>query len=463
MQKPTIAAITTPLAPSGVGIIRISGPMAHKIASRLFRPAEKILNAPAYTAVYGRIFHDNIELDNCIAVSFRAPNSFTGEDTIELNCHGSVFLLKKILSLLIQNGARQAQAGEFTRQAFENGKLDLTQAESILSTIHAQNSQMLNAANTVKNGALFKKITEIKSRIVYIAAELTAHIDFPDDEIPIDFTSLKSSLANCINQLQNLIDSFNRTLIWRQGVTAVLAGAPNSGKSTLLNTLAGFERAIVTDIAGTTRDIIEEQIMLDDLQVRFIDTAGIRNSSDKIEQIGIEKSRENIEKADIILAIFDSSKNLTTHDNEIIELCKNRPAIALLNKSDLPCAPLAPFACEGCGNPQIGGGRYFSATLQISAAQNIGLQDLSKHIIKALGANYQTNDETALINNRQRDLTAKALEILQQTELDFAQNQSADIIAFNIEEVVAILSELSGESASQQIVDEVFANFCVGK
>jgi len=456
MNKQTIAAICTPPVPVAIGIIRISGPAAHKITSQIFRPAQKLLNAPAYTAVYGRIFHDETELDNCIAISFRAPNSFTGEDTIELNCHGSVFLLKKILTLLISRGAKQAEPGEFTRQAFENNKLDLTQAESILSTIHAQNFATLNAAATVKSGALFKKIREIKGKIIYIAAELTAHIDFPDDEIPINFADLRTSLNSCIKSLQNLIENFNRTLIWRQGVSAVLAGAPNSGKSTLLNTLAGYERAIVTEIAGTTRDVIEEQIMLDDLMVKFIDTAGIHSSANKIEQIGIEKSRENIHRADIILAVFDGSKNLTPADLEIIELCKGRPAIALLNKSDL--LPV----CHSKQDKEFLNSQ-FSTVLPISAAQNTGLQSLSKHITAALGADYQANDDVTLLNNRQRDLTAKALEILQQIKLDFAQNQSADIITFNIEEAIGVLSELSGENASQQIVDEVFANFCVGK
>ena len=454
MNKPTICAIATPLASAGIGIIRVSGPRAHEIVSKIFTPTEKLLNAPGYTAVYGRIFHEQKELDNCVALSFRGPNSFTGEDTVEINCHGSVFLLKKILSILISHGAKQAKPGEFTRQAFENGKLDLTQAESILGAIHSQNLQALSAVNTVKSGALYKKIVEIKAKIVYIAAELTAHIDFPDDEIPIDFSLLKNSLQECTGELEKLVENFNRTLVWRQGVSAVLAGAPNSGKSTLLNTLAGFERAIVTDVAGTTRDVLEEQILLDGLTVKLVDTAGLRDSDDKIEQIGIEKSRENIEKADIVLAVFDSSKALSGADYEIVELCKNRPAIALLNKSDLKMAD---------SFEQNGGLKSFSAVLKVSAAQNIGLENLGKYIIDALGANHQTSDDVSLINERQKDLAVKALEVLRKVFVDFEKGQSADIVTFKLEEAVEVLSELSGENASGQIVDEVFANFCVGK
>ena len=337
-NKTTIAAISTPMGTGGVGIIRISGEEAFKICDRVFKAfsGNTLTDSEGYRAHFGRIFDGETAVDEVICLVFRAPHSYTGENVVEINCHGGVFLMKKILRLVFENGASPAAPGEFTKRAFLNGKMDLSKAEGVMSLISAQGEQGANAAYNLLEGSLSRKINEINSSLLSVAAHMAAWVDYPDDEIEeIDTSNLRNTVENAIKEINTLLSRFDSGMAVTTGVDAAIVGKPNVGKSTLMNLLTGYDRSIVTSVEGTTRDVIEETVNLNGCILRLSDTAGMRETGDEVEKIGVDRSRKKLERSAVIFAVFDLSRELSDEDFELLELCEGKTVIPIINKNQL--------------------------------------------------------------------------------------------------------------------------------
>lgn len=453
-KNDTIAAISTPLAPGGLGVIRVSGPRAAEIADAVFKSTRGTLAAlGGYRALYGKIYDGGASLDDCVALRYVAPASYTGEDTVELSCHGGVYLLRRVLSLLISAGARQAGPGEFTERAFLNGKLDLSRAEAVMNVISAESEQALRAANSQKNGALSRKISQIKDKLTETAAHLAAWIDFPDDDIPpAESEEITDGVKSALAEINSLLAAFESGAVLRGGVSAVIAGKPNAGKSTLMNLLAGYDRSIVTETAGTTRDVVEETVSFGGITLRLADTAGLRDAADAAERIGVEKARGMAKNAGVILAVFDASRPLTAEDEELCALCSGRPAVAVINKTDLP-RMLDAELIKG----------KFCHTAEVCARTGRGADALAAALRAAL--DYAEPDLSAAIlaNERQRDCAERAAAALRDALRDAAAGQTPDIVCVLLDEALAALMELSGEAVSDAVTEEIFSKFCIGK
>lgn len=451
----TIAAISTPMAAGGIGVIRISGPEAQNIADRIFRSlsGKRIAAIPGYTALYGHITDGEETIDEAIALSFHAPKSFTGENVVELSCHGGIYILKRILSLLLKSGAKPAAAGEFTKRAFLNGKMDLAEAEAVMDIISASGREAARAAISAKEGALSEKVRNIRKKLVDLGAHLSAWADYPDDDIPqVDDEMLKTTLHDVRLELERLLSTFDTGRIIREGVETVIAGTPNAGKSTLMNLLSGCERSIVTSIAGTTRDVVEEKIMLGDIPLCLADTAGIRNTDDPVESIGVDMAKRKLQGAGLILAVFDSSRELSPDDLELIEEIKGRPAIAVINKSDLaPQLNLKEIEAN------------FSYIVSISAKKGEGIDELQKAASKLLKTEQLDPGSAMLYTERQRADVNNALSFVNEAITAFESGFTLDAVTVSAEGAIAALLELTGERVSDTVVDEVFSKFCVGK
>ncbi|MBP3514483.1 MAG: tRNA uridine-5-carboxymethylaminomethyl(34) synthesis GTPase MnmE, partial [Elusimicrobiaceae bacterium] len=311
MQFDTIAALSTPAAPAGLGVIRVSGENACAITATVFRAAKDIRTMDGYTAAFGHVFDADGDIDECVALVFRAPHSYTGEDTVELSCHGGVYLLRRVLRALYAAGARPAEAGEFTRRAFLNGKMDLTGAEAVMDLIAADGKLAARTALHARSGGTFRALQGVKDTLLGLAAQFTAFIDYPDEDIPdLSENQLKTTLTTAADTLRDLLATFDAGKVLREGVDTAIVGSPNVGKSTLMNALAGCERSIVTDVAGTTRDIVEETVRLGEVTLKLSDTAGIRETGDTVEAIGVEKARQRLLDAALVLAVFDGGAKL---------------------------------------------------------------------------------------------------------------------------------------------------------
>ena len=334
-----IAAISTPTAPAGLGVIRISGDGAVAVADAVFTPVDETRRLPTlggYRAAYGRVADADGVIDDCVALVFRAPHSYTGEDVVELSCHGGTYLLQRTLRALFAAGAEPAAAGEFTRRAFVNGKLDLTQAESVMNLIAANGRLAARTALAVREGALYRKLTDIKESLIALQAQFSAFIDYPDDDIPEpDRETPKAELTGALSRLQQLLDTYDAGRVLREGVDTAIIGSPNVGKSTVMNLLSGCERSIVTPIAGTTRDVVEETVRVGEVCLRLADTAGIRETEDTVEALGVERSEHRMDTAALILAVFDASQPLSAADHALIDRLPKEHTIAILNKQDL--------------------------------------------------------------------------------------------------------------------------------
>lgn len=450
-----IAAISTPLGTGGVGIIRISGKNATEIVDRIFVSVngKKLSSSKGYRAYFGRIFDGETAVDEVVCLVFRAPHSYTGEDVVEINCHGGVVLLKKILRLVLQNGAQAAAPGEFTKRAFLNGKLDLSEAESVMTLISAQGEQGANAAFNQLEGSLSRKIEKINSSLLSLAAHIAAWVDYPDDEIEeLGNNELYSTIYNAHLELYALLSNFDSGMAVTNGVEAAIVGKPNVGKSTLMNLLTGYDRSIVTEIEGTTRDVVEETVNLNGCILRISDTAGMRETGDIVEKLGVERSRKKLERAAIVFAVFDLSKPLSDEDKELIDECKDKNVIPIVNKIDLEPRLDVDYIKNKLGSP-----------LFISAKSGDGYNELCDRVAELMGIKNFDTTSAMLVNERQRICCQKASDALKDALEALNLGLTPDAIGVCIDDAIAVLLELTGQKASEAVVDEVFKQFCVGK
>lgn len=454
MQNHTIAAIATAQGGAGIGIIRISGEEARAVAARVFTPAHRgksLLNAAGYTALFGRVHDQGGDIDEAVALVFAAPKSYTGEDVVELSCHGGGFVLQRVLAAVLQSGAAPAQAGEFTKRAFLNGKLSLTQAEAVMDIISANGEQAAKAALAAHDGALYRRLDGIIRTLVELSANLAAWIDFPEEDVPaVQSDSLKAALIGICAQLDELISSYNTTRIVKEGIHTVIAGKPNVGKSTLMNLLAGETRSIVTDIPGTTRDVVDTTVRVGTALLRLSDTAGLRETDDPVERIGVTLAKNRLAEADLVLAVFDSSAALSSEDDEMVRAIGKAPAIAVINKTDLPSKLDRQYIQKN-----------FKHIVEISAASGEGIKELAG-VIEALFALASFDPMRAVLSNaRQLACAQRAHALL--TDALSALDLTLDAVCVNIDCALEALMELTGESVSDAVIESVFERFCVGK
>lgn len=451
----TVAAIATPQNTGSIGIIRISGEDAIAVADRVFEPSGKsrLTELKGYRAAHGYAVADGEKIDECVALVFRAPKSYTGENVVELSCHGGLFVLRRVLRAVFSAGARPAAAGEFTKRAFLNGKLDLTEAEAVMGIINAQNEQGVKASLGTLEGALSKKIGALCKRLVAVSAQLAAWVDYPDDEIPqLEDAELLDTLFEVESGLKALLSKYDAGAAVTRGVETAIVGKPNVGKSALMNLLSGCNRSIVTDIEGTTRDVVEETVNLGALVLRLADTAGIRNAADEVEKIGVEKARKQLERAGLVFAVFDLSRPLSAEDEEIISLCRGKRVIAVLNKNDLS-AELERKRIE----------EAFPQTVELCALTGNGFSLLEEKAERLLCTRELDTSDAILSTERQRKNAEGALECVAQAREALSCKVTLDAVNVCIDDAIGNLLELTGEKASDAVLDEVFSNFCVGK
>lgn len=455
MNTTTIAAISTAQASAGISVIRISGDHAIEIADKVFqsKSGKQLRDMKGYTCSLGEAYTDHEPIDECIATVFRAPHSYTGEDVVELSCHGGVYLTAQVLRAVYNAGAQAAQAGEFTKRAFLNGKLDLVEAESVMDLISSRSKASARAALNVKEGALSRCINEIKNMLTDRAAHLNAWADYPEEDIPaVENSALSDHLNSVSYSLKTILQEYDNGKILKDGIDTVIAGKPNVGKSTLMNLLAGYDKSIVTSVAGTTRDVVEESVNLDNIILNLSDTAGIRSTRDEIESIGVDKAKDRVNAASLILCVFDSSQPLDDEDRAIIRLVGDANAIAVLNKYDLP---------RQIDEDEII--KTIPHTVKMSAKKSEGVSQLIE-AIKSVCATGDVNSADALIyNERQRALVKQATNCVKEAIEALHIGMTLDAVTVLIEEAIGYLCELTGERVTDEVIDKVFHQFCVGK
>ncbi len=452
----TIVAIATPAAPAGLGVLRLSGADALTVAAAVFRPARADIALTAmggYTAAYGHVFDEAGDIDDAVALVFRAPHSYTGEDTVEISCHGGLYLLQRALRACVSAGARPATAGEYTRRAFINGKLDLTEAESVMALIAADGALAARTALAAHEGSIHRALQEVRAELLAATAQLAAYVDYPDEDIPaLQPAALAATIDTARDTLTRLLATYDAGRVLREGVDTAIVGAPNVGKSTLMNALAGCERSIVTDIAGTTRDIIEDTVRLGDVTLRLADTAGIRESDDAVESVGVDRARRRMRSAALVLAVFDGARPLTDEDIALAREAAAAPAIAIINKSDQP------QAIDRAALANI-----FEHIVTISAADGAGMDALADAVAAVTGIHNLTAAQPVLATERQRGCVAAALTCLDEAAAALAAGMTLDAVTVSIEGGIDAILQLTGERTTEAVVDEVFARFCVGK
>ena len=457
MQGSTIAAIATAPFKSGIGVIRISGPEAVAVAGRVFQCRNKqrrLSEMPGYTVCYGTLSGEDGRLDDGIATVFRAPKSYTGEDVVEFSCHGGVYSLRKILAACFAAGAQPAMAGEFTKRAFLNGKLDLTEAEAVADLIEAEGERALKAALCQKDGALRRKADALADRLKLWCSHLAAVLDFPEEDVEeIDRAALFAGVSALLRDLNALIDTYRRSSPIRNGITVAIVGRPNVGKSSLLNSLSGEECAIVTDIAGTTRDVVSARVELGGLAVTLLDTAGIRETDDVIEAEGVRRSLSACDKADLILAVFDGSVPLGEEDTLLLtELAGRGNALCIISKGDRP------LQAEKARLKEV-----FSDVLEVSSVTGQGIERLEEALIKRLRLEEFHPEDGMLANERQLACVRNAADCCQRAADALQTGMTLDTVSVELEQALGELYTLSGRRASDSIIDDVFSRFCVGK
>lgn len=448
-QGETISAIATANGMAGVGIVRLSGATAIEVADKIFTAAnhKKLCDVDDRKIIFGHVKNFDGEIvDEAIILIMRAPKSYTKENVVEIQCHGGFEVLREILNLTFRAGARPAERGEFTKRAFLNGRIDLSQAQAVLDVIQAKTSAALNVAQNRLSGKTSKKIRDIRAKILNVLAHIDALIDFPEDEIDdVILEEIDATISAQIDELKKFLANQRQGKILREGLSTAIIGKPNVGKSSLLNFLTDSERAIVTEIPGTTRDSIEEFINVDGIPLKIIDTAGIRNSSDVVEKIGIDRAREVAANAELVLALFDSSRPLTDEDEEIFKLLKPESSIILLTKSDLPASTF---------NLQ-------ASSLKISTKTGEGIDELLAAISKKVGAiDYESN---FVRDEREADILRRAVKNLESARETIKSNVGIDFVAIDLRFALELFGEITGESVTEDVINEIFSKFCIGK
>ncbi len=451
----TIAAISTPNAVGGISVIRVSGPDAVTVSERVFEgvSGKKLSSMKGYTAAYGKVYDREGEIDSAVALVYHGPKSYTGEDVVELSCHGGMIVTRRLLRSLLDAGARLAEAGEFTKRAFLNGKMSLTQAESVLDLINSQSEQAARCAVTALDGALYQKIKGIREDLVAQTAHITAWIDFPEEDVDsVKLSQLKDGLMKIHQDIRKLIKTFDIGKVIHMGVNTAIVGRPNVGKSTLMNLLAGCEKSIVTDMAGTTRDVVEETVNLGDVVLRLADTAGIHRTTNAVELAGIERAKKRIEQADLVLLVLDASQPLDEQDLELMRIVRMKPSVVVLNKADL-----------GVKIDEEYIKRDFQHSVVISAKEQVSIQTLNDAVARLMHLTDFDTTQPILANERQRACACAALTQVESALDALSFGMTLDAVNISIEDAVQSLLELTGESVSDVVVDEVFSKFCVGK
>lgn len=458
MRTDTIAAIATAMSPSGIGIIRISGEDTLSIIDKIYRSKngkKKISRCQSHTIHYGYIYDGDELIDEVMVLLMKAPNTYTKEDTIEIDCHGGVFVMKKILETVIKYGARPAEPGEFTKRAFLNGRIDLTQAESVIDVINSKNAFALKSSLSQLKGSVLIDVKKIRGNILHEIAFIETALDDPE-HISLEGypEQLYAVVTNEIKEIEKLLDSSDNGRILKEGINTVIVGKPNAGKSSLLNILVGEERAIVTDIAGTTRDVLEEQINLHGISLNIMDTAGIRNTEDVVEKIGVTKAKEYAEKADFIIYVIDSSTRLDDSDFEIMEILKDKKAVVLLNKSDLSVV-----------TTKADVEKYLDKTIiPISAKENTGICELENTIKEMFfHGEVSFNDEVYITNIRQKNSLQEAMDSLHLVVQSIEDEMPEDFYSIDLMNAYEALGRMIGESIEDDLVKEIFSKFCLGK
>lgn len=458
MAAETIAAIATAMSASGIGIIRMSGPESRKIANQIYRSKngkKKMEEVPSHTIHYGFIYDGDEEIDEVLVMVMDGPRSFTGEDTIEIDCHGGVLAMRRVLETVIKYGARPAEPGEFTKRAFLNGRIDLSQAEAVIDVINAKNEYALKSSLNQLKGSVQKAIKEIREDIIYHIAYIESVLDDPE-HISVDGygETLAKSIRVQKEKIEKLLGTVKEGKMMKEGIKTVIVGKPNAGKSSLMNLLVGEDRAIVTDIAGTTRDILEETVILHGISLKIVDTAGIHDTEDKVEQIGVGRAKEYARDADLILYVVDSSKPLDENDEEIMEILNGKKAIVLLNKTDLVPQVTEEMLREKLNHPII----------PVSAKEELGMEQLEVCLKNMFFEGELTfNDEVYITNIRHKTALEDALSSLVMVENSIEMQMPEDFFSIDLMNAYEALGSIVGESVGEDLVNEIFSKFCTGK
>lgn len=458
MTTDTIAAIATALTNSGIGIVRISGSDAFSIAEKIFRPKNKnknLANENTYTAHYGHIYDGDELIDEVLVLIMKAPHSYTAEDTVEIDCHGGVLVMKRILETVIKYGARMAEPGEFTKRAFLNGRIDLSQAEAVIDVINAKNTYALKSSMGQLHGAMSKRVKDMREKVLYEIAFIESALDDPE-HISLDGyeKKLKHTVQLLTKEMEDMISSSDNGRVLTEGIKTVILGKPNAGKSSLMNVLVGEERAIVTEIAGTTRDTLEENIHLHGISLNIIDTAGIRDTEDIVEKIGVNKAKTIADEADLIIYVVDASCDLDENDQQIMKLIENRKSIIILNKTDLEMILTKSELEKKTGQKVI----------PVSIKEQVGIDDLEQQIKTMFySGEIDFNDEVMITNVRHKTAMKEALNSLKLVEKSIDDQMPEDFYSIDLMNAYEQLGTIVGESLEDDLVNEIFAKFCMGK
>ncbi|MDY5213481.1 tRNA uridine-5-carboxymethylaminomethyl(34) synthesis GTPase MnmE [Intestinibacter sp.] len=454
----TIAAIATAPGEGGIGIIRISGSNSLPVAEEIFKSVsgKKISEYNLRTLIYGNIYDGEKRIDEVLVAYMKGPNSYTGEDVIEINCHGGFISVKKILELILTKDVRLAEAGEFTKRAFLNGRIDLSQAEAVIDVIKSKTDKAQEVAQNQLEGALAKKIRSLRNNVTEVLAQLEVSIDFSDEDVEdVTYKEIEDKSLALRDEIKKLYDSAESGKILRDGLKTVIIGKPNVGKSSLLNSILGENRAIVTEIAGTTRDVIEEFVNIKGIPLKIVDTAGIRETEDIVEKIGVQKSKESIDSADLVIIVLDSSKPLTDEDLEILENAKSKKTIVLLNKIDLEQAIDQTVIEEIVGKDNI---------IKISALKNEGIEQIHDKIeAMVFAGDVKSSSSVVITNSRHKDALFKAYNSINDAIAGIDQRLPYDFIEVDFKNIWDYLGYINGDTVQEDLLDTIFSNFCIGK